>query len=61
MMVAFRVSFSVLRTRLRHAFRNLQRDIAHKSVGHNHVNFAVIQIAAFHIAHKIQRQVVSAS
>src|SRR5580693_953856 len=35
-------------------FRNLQRNVSHESVGDNNVHFTIVQVAAFHVAHKIQ-------
>src|SRR5580692_7343109 len=34
--------------------RNLQRNVSNESVGDNDVHFTVVQVAAFHVAHKIQ-------
>ncbi len=42
--------------RLGHALGNLQRDVAHESIAYQHVGLAVEQVAAFDVAHEIQRQ-----
>src|SRR2546428_5083805 len=39
---------------IRHSFRGLQRYIAYKAVGDDHINLPVIQIPPFHISDEIQ-------
>ena len=41
---------------LHHALGNLQRHVADKAVAYQHIGLAVVEIAAFDIAHEIQRQ-----
>ncbi len=40
------------------AFGNLQGDIADESVGDDHIDFSIVEIAAFDVADKIQRKLL---
>src|SRR6266568_5090306 len=43
---------------VRHAFGSLERDIADESVRHNDVDSAAVDVAAFDVADKIQRELL---
>src|SRR5207247_4023232 len=43
---------------VRHALRSLERDIADKSVRHDYVDSAAVDITAFNVADEIQRELL---
>ena len=55
-MVACNDSFSMDAYGRNHPFGDLQRDVAHKTIANDDIGLAVVQVAAFHVADKVQRQ-----
>ena len=46
------------RTSFHQSFGNLQRDVADEAVADDHVDVAVVEVAAFHVADEVQRQIL---
>ena len=41
---------------IHHAFRSLQSHVANKTIGDDHIRFAVVNVSPFHVANKVQRK-----
>ncbi len=57
-MVTFRDSFKRRTDQVRYALRNLQGNVAHEPVGNDDINLSVVEVAAFHVAYEIQREML---
>src|SRR5208337_699429 len=43
---------------LGHAFGSLERHITDKSIGHDHIDVAVVQVTPFYVANKLNRELL---
>ena len=57
-MVALQRFFQCGAHQVGYAFRGFQRHVAHEAVGDDDIHVAAVEVAAFHIADKIQRKLL---